>query len=230
MTGATGDIVVDDPKLPWMEIAKRYEAKKVHELRGGEDPDIVRFFKEISHPEMNEDEIPWCAAFVGACLYEANMGHDGSAWAADYAKWEGGDPVAKGEEQYGDIAVLTRNGGGHVTFFVKDNGNGTFKNLGGNQSDMVCYSVSRYSQLTAFRRPNGKGTPKLTKEDAAIAEKAGGLTATEVAVGVAGGATALTTTDWITGLVVVAIIVAIGGFIWWKRRQAADPTPQTPAK
>lgn len=139
---------------PWMIGAAFYEAKGVHELRGAEDPDIIRFFAEIGHPEFNEDEIAWCAGFVGACLWESDQGHCGTAWAPDYMKWVGADRVT--EPRYGDIAVTMQ----HVTFFAGDNGNGTFKALGGNQGNRVCYMPMSYAGVI-FMRPNGKGTPKL---------------------------------------------------------------------
>jgi len=137
-----------------MDIAEAYRGQNIHEIRGGEQPDIVRFFEEIGKPEFNEDEIPWCAAFVGACLYEANYGHSGSALAWSYADWDGADQVD--DPQYGDIAVSQ----GHVTFFVQWNQDGTFNGLGGNQGDAVNVMRIGYAGYY-FMRPNGRGTPKL---------------------------------------------------------------------
>lgn len=149
----------------WMEIARKYLAQDIKERRGGEHPDIVRFFEEIDKPEFDEDEVPWCAAFVGACLYEANMGHNGSALAIDYLKWKGANKVWES----GGVRKLVKEGDimvkeGHVTFFVKDNGDGTFDGLGGNQSDAVTVARHRWDDNWAAMRPNGKGTPKLPKK------------------------------------------------------------------
>jgi len=58
---------------------------------------------------------------------------------------------------------MTRNGGGHVCFFIKDNGNGTFKALGGNQNDEVNYSNMSWARTTYGMRPNGTGTPKIRR-------------------------------------------------------------------
>lgn len=200
----------------WMDIAQAYLDRKIHEVTGGEHPDILKFFREIGHPEMNEDEIPWCAAFVGACLYEANMGHNNSAWAADYGKWSGADRVERADAKRGDIMVMTRNGGGHVCFLEKDNGNGTFQGLGGNQSDAVTISTQSWSRVTYVMRPNGTGTPKLTKEDA----KNLPLSPVEIGVGVGVGVTAISTVDWMTALVVVMIVVGIGFWVWKNRQKA----------
>lgn len=233
-SGTIGEVGVASP--PWMLIAHAYLDKKIHEVRGGEHPDILKFFREIKHPEMNEDEIPWCAAFVGACCYEANQGHDGSAWAAHYGEWDkdvtrdgklivagadriwapGDGAAGRAKCQHGDIMVLTRNGGGHVTFLEKDNDNGTFQGLGGNQSDAVTISTQSWNQVQFVMRPNGKGMPKLTEEDA----KNTPLSLPEIGVGVGVGVTAFSTVDWMTALVVCAIIAAIGYWVWKKRQKA----------
>ena len=234
---------------PWMVLARTYINRNVREIRGGEHPDIIKFFQEINKPEFNEDEVPWCAAFVGAVLYETNYGHNGSAWAADYGNWykdkeingylhkAGADrvwsadgPELKSDVKYGDIMVLTRNGGGHVCFFVKDNGNGTYKALGGNQNDEVNISNMLWSNTTYAMRPNGKGTPKLSEKDAKqvpdyegkeLYSKPGGhIKPLDVVIGVGGAATALSTQDWLVGGFVVAIVLGILGFIWWKRRKS----------
>lgn len=231
-----------DHPTPWMDLGLVYLNKKVREIRGGEHPDIIKFFEEINKPEFNEDEVPWCAAFVGAMLYETNYGHNGSAWAADYGNWHNdktikgtlhkagavrvwsaGASVAKSAVQYGDIMVLTRNGGGHVCFFVKDNGNGTYQALGGNQNDEVNISNMRWSNTTYAMRPNGEGTPKLAKEHAANVPDYPGkpsVTVTEVVVGAGGAAAAISTQDWVVGAIVVLIVLGILGFMWWKRHKS----------
>lgn len=206
----------------WMQVAHYYANKKVREVRGGENPDIIRFFEEIKKPEFNEDEIPWCAAFVGACLYESNYGHNGSAWAAHYGIWDGADEVD--EPKYGDIVVMTRNGGGHVGFFVRDNEDGTIRVLGGNQGDEVNYSNFSKRVVTRYMRPNGKGTPKIRPEEpeGTIGReeipgyKAPG--AVEVVVGAGGVAAAWNAADWITAA--VFIVIACGLIYWvWRERQ-----------
>jgi len=206
----------------WMQVAHYYADKKVREKRGGEHPDIIRFFQEIKHPEFDEDEVPWCAAFIGACLYESNYGHNGSAWAAHYGIWDGADEVD--EPQYGDIVVMTRNGGGHVAFFVKDNVNGTIRVLGGNQNDEVNYSNFSKSVVTRYMRPNGKGKPKIRPDEAAgtiglpslPGYKAPGPV--EIAVGAGGVAAAFTAQDALTAAVFVAIALILIYVVWRKRQ------------
>jgi len=222
------------PVPAWMKVAVFYENKKVREIRGGENPDIIRFFKEIQKPEFNEDEIPWCAAFVGACLFEANYGHNKSALAAHFGIWDGADQIwsAKGPEpksnvQYGDIMVMTRNGGGHVCFFIKDNGNGTFKALGGNQNDEVNYSNMSWARTTYGMRPNGTGTPKIRPNDPpgtiGREEIPGHVPPgiTEIGVGIGGGIAAFSTADLLTGIVVLFIVAGIIWYIWRKRQPKA---------
>lgn len=206
----------------WMQVAHYYAEKNVREMRGGEHPDIIRFFQEINHPEFDEDEVPWCAAFVGACLYESNYGHNGSAWAAHYGIWDGADEVD--EPKYGDIVVMTRNGGGHVAFYVKDNGNGTIRVLGGNQNDEVNYSNFSKSVVTRYMRPNGKGKPKIRPDEAPgtiglpslPGYKAPGPV--EVAVGAGGVVAAFTAQDALTAAVFVAVALILIYVVWRKRQ------------
>ncbi|WP_436835837.1 hypothetical protein [Enterobacter asburiae] len=55
----------------------------------------------------------------------------------------------------GCIAVLTRDGGGHVGFVVGRAPNGDVMLLGGNQSDQVCMRAFAPSRVTGYRWPAG---------------------------------------------------------------------------
>ena len=145
-----------------IEIARTYLGLK--EIRGPvNNAKIVRMFSLAGHPEIKADEVPWCAAFVAACLAEAGMVNEVSSslrlWAAAYSKLG----TALKEPVYGCVGVKTRNGGGHVGFVVAANKSRVWL-LGGNQGDSVSVASFPRAGFTAFRLPAGvnvKGLPKL---------------------------------------------------------------------
>ena len=83
------------------------------------NPAVVALFVKAGHPEIKDDETPWCAAFVGAVLAEAGVKGTGALNARSYMKW--GDPVDIADARDGDVVVFwrgTRDGWqGHVGFF-----------------------------------------------------------------------------------------------------------------
>ena len=217
-------------KPSWIQEAERHIGTR--EIPGPKhEPKILGWWRAIKRGGIKSDEVPWCAAFVGACLFESNYGHNGSAWAAHYGIWDGADrvwsatgPEKKSEVQYGDIMVMTRNGGGHVCFFVKDNGNGTFLALGGNQNDEVNYSNMRWSRTTYAMRPNGSGTPKIRPNDPSGTigreEIPGYQPPGLIEAGVVTGGTvaAFSTADWLTTAVVLFIVAGIVYYVWKSRQ------------
>lgn len=135
----------------WMPIAQKYRGTK--EIKGGENPVILGFFESVGHDWVKEDEVAWCAAYVGAVLEEAGIRSTSSLAARSYLKW--GKEVKT--PRYGDIVVFWRgkknSWQGHVGFFVREEGNYIYC-LGGNQRNAV--NVSRYpkSRLLGYRRPS----------------------------------------------------------------------------
>ena len=55
-------------------------------------------------PQVDNDEIAWCAAFLGSCLERAGIASTRSLLARSYLAW--GEPL--GDPHYGAIAVLSR--------------------------------------------------------------------------------------------------------------------------
>ncbi len=133
--------------MDWLNIAEKYRGQ--HEVLGkASNQFILDCFKHTSY-QAADDEVPWCAAFVGRCLGEAGIGGSGSAAAISYAEW--GSPS---ELVPGAIVVFEwADGSHHVAFFHHKSllGFGAF--LGGNQSDMV--KISRFStaRILAVRWP-----------------------------------------------------------------------------
>jgi len=133
----------------WMPIAQGYQGVK--EFKGSENPIIMEYFDAVGHGWVKEDEVPWCAAFVGACLEEAGVKSTGSLAARSYLRW--GKKVDN--PSYGDIVVFWRGKRdgwqGHVGFYVKEDKSYIYT-LGGNQRNAVNVSRYRKSRLLGYRK------------------------------------------------------------------------------
>jgi uncharacterized protein (TIGR02594 family) len=112
----------------------------------------VRYYADVGHPEVSNDEVAWCAAFLGACLERAGIGSTRSLLARSYLDW--GAPAQ--EPRYGAIAVLNRGSDptlGHVGFLVGETGADIIL-LGGNQGDAVSVQAFPRSRLLGLRWPS----------------------------------------------------------------------------
>lgn len=123
------------------------------EWSDGHNPKVIKYFAEVGHDWVKDDETAWCAAFVGAMLKRAGMPHTGKLNARSYLDW--GEPVALEDAEKGDVVVFSRgnpNGWqGHVAFFHKDAGS-SLEVLGGNQRNQVNISKYPKSRLLGIRR------------------------------------------------------------------------------
>ena len=112
---------------------------------------IKELYADAGHPSVISDEVPWCAAYVGACLVRANKPSTGTLLARDYLTY---GAKLKGPKLY-SIGVMRRGTSsweGHVGFVVDFNDTHVWL-LGGNQRDSV--NVSKYprSQFLGFVVP-----------------------------------------------------------------------------
>ncbi len=136
-------------RTPWY-IEARQEIG-VKEVPGAaSNPVIMGYARDAKLPwAYDNDEIAWCAVFVNAMLERQGIKGTRSAWALDFLEW--GMSCAPFP---GCVAVLSRNGGGHVAFFVGFNEDHSKVLLcGGNQSDMVCDAWFDVSRVKDFRAP-----------------------------------------------------------------------------
>lgn len=99
------------------------------------NPRILEYWQQVRVP-FQDDETPWCAAYVGAMLEHAAVRSTRSAAARSYEHW--GKRV---DGLFGSIAVFWREprvkGFGHVGFLVGKDAAGRLMILGGNQGDKV---------------------------------------------------------------------------------------------
>ncbi len=135
----------------WYELA--LAERDVTETPGpANNPAIQAYYRDAGHPQVKHDNVPWCAAFVGAMLARAGIAPSGSLAARSYLSWG----VKLEAPRQGCIVVLKRGTGwqGHVAFFDRE-ANGRLVCLGGNQSDKVCFATYRRSLLLGLRWPAG---------------------------------------------------------------------------
>jgi uncharacterized protein (TIGR02594 family) len=159
-----------DATPPWLTAMR--DVAGVHWAPGdGANLTIANWLQFISaqHPEMtsycnsvlHEEYFSWCGLTVGYCMAKAGItpvfgSVDTSRflWAMAWTKW--GSHVAA--PQPGDVVVFNLGAGDqHVTMFEKDNGNGFWSCLGGNQSHQVKLSNFAKSAVVDIRRPVAVG-------------------------------------------------------------------------
>lgn len=131
----------------------------------GSNPNIIKWAKEVGVSGWyTDDDIPWCGLFVG--IVAARAGYPFSAAkllaAKEWINW--GQTVPKGREMLFDVLVFSRDGGGHVGFYVGENKD-NFLVYGGNQSNAVGFAWISKSRLVGARRPIYKiGEPKNVRK------------------------------------------------------------------
>jgi len=155
---------LDSFKSPriWVEARKHYG---LLEITGKEsNPNILVWAKEAGVSGWyTNDDIPWCGLFVGICVLRAGYEMIGSKLLAalEWSKW--GVGIEKGKEEFSDILVFKRSGGGHVGFYCGENEQ-AFLVYGGNQSNAVSLAWIKKNRLVACRRPGFKNKPATVKK------------------------------------------------------------------
>ncbi|MEG5297609.1 TIGR02594 family protein [Enterobacter roggenkampii] len=132
----------------WVATERKYIGEA--EVHGPKhNPLILQMWRDIKRGGIKDDETPWCAAFVGSVLEQSGIQSTRFESARSYLEW--GNKLQ--EPAYGCIAVLTRDGGGHVGFVVGQNEAGDLMILGGNQSDAVNIKAFSRQRVASYRWP-----------------------------------------------------------------------------
>lgn len=150
------------PKL----IAEGLKYYGIKEITGEKNnPEILKMAEALGVEKIyTNDEISWCAVFICYLCLQTGKPMPFKEYeilrAASFTKW--GNPVVRGSEQFGDILVFTRPGGGHVGLLIAESKD-TFHVLGGNQSNAVTITeISKY-RLSAARRYYATKAPESVK-------------------------------------------------------------------
>ena len=128
----------------------------IEETVGGQhNPNVLKYFKEIGHEWVKDDETAWCSAFVNWCAmkcgYEYTKKLNACSWLAIGEKIENPHP--------GDIVIFWRaspdSWKGHVAIYINHDEDERHINvLGGNQSNMVNIRGYDKGRLLGYRRLN----------------------------------------------------------------------------
>jgi uncharacterized protein (TIGR02594 family) len=120
-----------------------------------DNPRIIKYWVDANLAGVadGQDEVPWCAAFVGSMLHRANQQGSGKANARSYSTWGRNllSPVL------GCVVVLSRPPNawqGHVGFYVSsDRAKRLIRIIGGNQSDSVSVADFSIDRIVSLRWP-----------------------------------------------------------------------------
>lgn len=146
----------------WLDIARPLTG--LHEVPGQQHaPEILAMWRAIKRSGIQSDEVPWCAAFVGACLERAGIRSSRFESAASYLTWG----VRLDGPAHGCIVVFSRTGGGHVGFVVGRDPAWNLLVLGGNQGDQVSIKAFPVERVTGYRWPVDVPIPSEPLEIAA---------------------------------------------------------------
>lgn len=133
-------------ELTWVAEARKHIGLK--EIKGNKhNPTILSWIANLGG-WFKDDETPWCGTFIAECLRVSGRAYP-KHWYRALAYESYGTKLPKAA--YGCIGVMSRTGGGHVTFIVGETEDGKYLvGLGGNQSDAVNLMKFDKSRFTAF--------------------------------------------------------------------------------
>lgn len=141
-----------DPNAAILATAGTYLG--VEEIPGARhNAEIMAMFSVSGHAWVQDDETPWCAAFVNMVLAQLGIPHTGKLTARSYLEW--GIPVPLAQAQPGDIVVLWRGSPdaatGHVAMLVRRDGDRVLLR-GGNQGNAVTDAWYPVARILGVRR------------------------------------------------------------------------------
>lgn len=138
-------------KPSWLIEAEKYVG--LREVAGPKsNATVVDFWKRIRLSGISNDDVPWCAAYVGAVLENVGITSTRSGLAKSYLNFGTKQTVPT----LGSIVVFSRKGGGHVGFVVGKDKDGNLYVLGGNQSDSVSVKKFTTANVVGYRWPDIK--------------------------------------------------------------------------
>lgn len=110
----------------------------------------------------SDDDIPWCGLYAAiVTFFRANNITEvvkTPLWARSWVNYG----VAARQAALGDVLVFSRNGGGHVGFYIAEDAY-SYHVLGGNQSNAVTITRILKNRCIAIRRPPYKTQPSSVK-------------------------------------------------------------------
>ena len=112
---------------------------------------VLKYFNEIGHEWVKDDETAWCSAFVNWVCKTSGKPYSRKLNARSWLSVG----VKKNKPQLGDIVVLWRESKtswkGHVGFFIRQTKDWIYV-LGGNQNNQVNITAYRKSRVLEYRK------------------------------------------------------------------------------
>lgn len=204
------------------DVAKSYLG--LEEFPGAKhNPKIIKMYADSGNAWVQDDETPWCAAFVGSVLAQAGIKGTNKLNARSYLNW--GKPVELAEAKRDDIVVLERGkdpASGHVAFYDGPSPRkGYIRLLGGNQGNKVSVAEFPVSRVLGVRRYTPISIPAPKKERKNVAQSTTvQASAVQLASGVGGGIAAVGALDGraqIVAIVLCAVIIAAAAWVMRER-------------
>lgn len=178
------------------------------------NPAVLRMFADVGHGWVEDDETPWCAAFVGSVLGQAGYQGTGSLAARSYLEW--GEEVAEADVIQGDVVILWRGSPsswqGHVGF-VHEVQADTVLILGGNQGNQVSIQAYPKSKVLGYRRA-------ATPRESIAQSKTAQASIAQITAGATAGVTAVAALDGPSQIVVMAgaVVIIVAGMVIFRER------------
>lgn len=149
------------PELKHVEIARKYIGiKEIGSTNRGKE--IDEWATSLSGKWLIGQ--PWCGTFCAQVFKEAGLSAKVPKSFFRAKEWAStGTKLTK--PAYGCVAVLDREGGGHVGIVVGKTKSGKIKLLGGNQSDGVNIMDFEPSRITAYRWVSSGDVPHAHRYD-----------------------------------------------------------------
>lgn len=144
-------------EYPWMKVALSQvgQAERAGSLHNKQ---IVAYHMTTSL-KATTDEVPWCSSFVNWVFAQIQYKRTNSARAKSWLEWG----IKLKEPVPGCLVIFTRDGGGHVAFYLRSSKTGFVKVLGGNQTNTVKVSNYLESNVIGYRWPSEYPVPETAK-------------------------------------------------------------------
>lgn len=159
--------LMEEPTAPpagepsWLQVGRRYVG--LAEIVGPrDDPQIVAWWTLVGAGWFDDDETPWCGAYVGGVLKEDGKAILPGAQAPRARAWEDWGQGLAGPA-VGAVVTFWREspsaGSGHVAFVVGKDRRGNLVCLGGNQGNAVSLRSFQTDRVTSYRWPSDVDAP-----------------------------------------------------------------------
>lgn len=135
----------------WLTEARKHVGLK--EVPGPRHNTTIQSWLAKLNAWWRDDETPWCGVFVAHCLREMGLPLPQN-WMRAKAWATYGSELQPSRVAPGAILVFSRDGGGHVGFYVGEEPNFYYV-LGGNQSNAVNVMKLAKLRCIAIRWPKG---------------------------------------------------------------------------